>query len=302
MMKYIKRIMTLVLVLFLGLLASCGNQGETSSITTSEKNENYKGYLDLSYGEDKRNILDLYIPKNYKNDYIILFIHGGAWVAGDKNTYSSMMEGIASLGVACASMNYRYVSKEAGISDLLEDVSNAISFIKSYSLENLNISLNQMALFGYSSGAHLSLLYSYKNKDISSIPLKFVVSLAGPTDLTLDSFYDSSLSYTLLSRMIKKNFTQETKNSVLDDLLAISPISYVDEKTIPTLLVQGDLDDIVNVQNAIKLKEKLDLYHVPNQFVEYEDANHLLITNSDVTKTLFEKIFVFATNYFFMSE
>ena len=44
-----------------------------------------------------------------------------------------------------------------------------------------------MAIGGYSSGAHLTLLYEYGFRKNSAIPIKFVINMCGP--VTLDDYY-----------------------------------------------------------------------------------------------------------------
>ena len=52
--------------------------------------KNYTVYFDCAYGSEERQVMDLYIPKNYTGDAgLMLFIHGGAWIAGDKEAYES---------------------------------------------------------------------------------------------------------------------------------------------------------------------------------------------------------------------
>jgi acetyl esterase/lipase len=296
--KYFKRLFIIVLALCTFILASCENNDTTSTITSTKEVETYQIYKDLSYGDNQRNALDLYMPSNYQNHSIVLFLHGGAWVSGDKSFYKDYMTKIAALGIPCASMNYRYISKNVSCYDILDDITNALSFLKEYSLNNFNVELNKLALFGYSAGAHHSLLYGNKNKNISPIDVKMIVSLAGPTDLTLDSYYqESELSYTLFSYMIDKKFTKDNRDSVRDDLLAISPITYIDSNSVPTIIVQGLKDTSVDPINSYNLDEQLTLNNAPHKFITMPNSDHLLSKDKKIFASLYFEFSNFATMY-----
>ena len=51
--------------------------------------------LSLTYGEHERHTVDLCIPKNIKKTGLVLYIHGGAWVAGDKDMYRDTIKEIS---------------------------------------------------------------------------------------------------------------------------------------------------------------------------------------------------------------
>ena len=63
----------------------------------------------LSYGEGKENVYDLYIPKqlmNGKETSLILFIHGGSFTSGDKADEDMWCKYFASKGFITATTNY----------------------------------------------------------------------------------------------------------------------------------------------------------------------------------------------------
>ena len=90
-------------------------------------------YFDLSYGTHERQVVDLFIPDDASGDLgLVLFIHGGAWIAGDKESYEGGMEyGATELGIATASVNYRYISDDVDLLDVLDDIDDALAVIKS---------------------------------------------------------------------------------------------------------------------------------------------------------------------------
>ena len=69
-------------------------------------------YFNMAYGTHERQVVDLCIPNGATGDTgLVLFIHGGAWIQGDKESYEGGMSyGASELGIATASLNYRYIS------------------------------------------------------------------------------------------------------------------------------------------------------------------------------------------------
>src|SRR5262245_48396109 len=64
-------------------------------------------HRDLRYGDHKdRNTLDLFVPKAEKPLPLIIWVHGGAWLAGSKNGNNPAMP-LLEKGYAVAAINYR---------------------------------------------------------------------------------------------------------------------------------------------------------------------------------------------------
>ena len=55
---------------------------------TDSQQYNCQTFFDLSYGTHERQVVDLFVPENASGDLgLVLLIHGGAWIAGDKESY-----------------------------------------------------------------------------------------------------------------------------------------------------------------------------------------------------------------------
>lgn len=122
---------------------------------TSIKNK----YLDISYAPiSEAQKLDIYLPNEKKEKYpVIIFIHGGAWMSGDKRENFSLpiLRGLKE-GYAVVSINYR-LSGEAIFPAAIEDVKAAIRFVRA-NADKYNLNAEQITLFGRSSGANLATL------------------------------------------------------------------------------------------------------------------------------------------------
>lgn len=256
------------------------------------------------YGLNERQIMDLYLPKNSDGEVgLVLFIHGGAWVAGNKDGYADNIQDICEeYGYAAAAINYRYLSDSVTLNDIADDIDLALQKIKSIGEEN-GININKVLLTGTSAGGHLSLFYAYSRRETAPITPAAVVSYCGPTDLTDENFYyNNDLGTvtafgsveklaTLFSKGCGKTFTYETRDSAKSELLAVSPISYVDENTVPTVINHGQKDTVVPFSNAVSLTNKLKEYGVKYDFNIYPNSEHNLASDSESAK-IADKLFV----------
>ena len=153
-----------------------------------------------NYEKNERNVYDLYIPYSAllnKDNYngIILFVHGGSWIEGSKESFEEFCKIYGELGYITATMGYTVlhgIYPNNNIFRIMDEISFCINSIKeelkSRGFNETNLGL---ALGGYSAGGHLVLLYSYLMTS-SSIPLKFVIDICGPISIEPKHFYKLS--------------------------------------------------------------------------------------------------------------
>ena len=238
-------------------------------------------YRDVEYGTHERQVLDLNIPKETDGEIgLVLFIHGGAWIAGDKSSYENGIRSAAdTYGYAAASINYRYISDTVSFADILDDIDAALACIKEIGIEN-GVNINKVLLTGDSAGGHLSLLYAYSRAETAPITPAAVVSNSGPTDLYDNNFYinnalgDAEVLAGLFSDGCGKEFTYAERESVKQELMEASPVYYVNENTVPTVINHGMKDSIVPFSNAQTLDAKLTEYNVTHYFNAYPNSDH----------------------------
>ncbi len=255
-------------------------------------------YFDLSYGTHERQVVDLFIPDDASGDLgLVLFIHGGAWIAGDKESYEGGMEyGATELGIATASVNYRYISDDVDLLDVLDDIDDALAVIKDKGNE-VGVNINKVLLTGDSAGGHLSLLYAYARKNTAPVTPVAVISNSGPTDLYDDNFYhnnalgDETVICDLLSKACGQRFAYDTKESAKTALYSVSPIAYVSADCVPTVINHGTADSIVPFSNAVTLDALLTQYGVEHVLNVYDGADHDLGKDDEAKKKADELLF-----------
>lgn len=82
--------------------------------------------LDLSYGAQSRNKLDLFLPTE-KPWGLFVFVHGGYWMRFDKTTWSHLAEGAVRRGFAVAMPSYT-LCPDTGIAGIACEVAEAVGF------------------------------------------------------------------------------------------------------------------------------------------------------------------------------
>ncbi len=115
-------------------------------------------HANVSYGPHKRNVLDLYLAESATPTPLVIYIHGGGFVAGDKSHIDAkIIRSTLDAGMSFASINYRFVDgKDVLFPAPQHDGARAVQFLRSKAQE-WNLDPNRVACFGGSAGAGISL-------------------------------------------------------------------------------------------------------------------------------------------------
>jgi acetyl esterase/lipase len=211
--------------------------------------------------------MDGYLPagRNTQTRTIII-VHGGGWIAGDKNDYSDWALGLSDKGYAVFNINYRLCDGSATWRDQIEDMGRAVDCIRDLS-GTMIFSRNKIALMGLSAGGHLALLYTHRYDTAHKIDT--VISLAGPTDITSSALHDM---------LILKYFDLDTVFTSDEDKHTSSPLEAVGST--PTLLFHGQVDDTVPYQQSQAMYNALVSHGTVTALYLYSDTDHSVITNA----------------------
>jgi acetyl esterase/lipase len=224
-------------------------------------------------------LLDLYRPAEVNEPLpLIVWIHGGAWQAGDKKFFP--IRGLEQDGFAIASINYRFTD-QAIFPAQIHDCKAAIRFLRA-NAGRFGIDPNSIGAAGDSAGGHLAALVGTSggvrelegrvggNLEYSST-VRAVCDWYGPTDFL--AFADPDQFDPQRHPVVEKLFggpvTQKKQLA-----RAASPISHVDPKDPPFLIMHGDKDNVVPLDQSIRFYEKLKKAGVPAELIVVEGAGH----------------------------
>jgi len=148
--------------------------------------------LDVAYGSDPAQQLDLYLPLN-RNAPVVMFLHSGGWISGDKRNVPDMAMRFVERGYAVVSVEYRLAPQHTFPAQV-HDVKHAIRWLKSYGEHAGLVDGNRIVAYGTSAGGHLAAFIGatpgrYEPTELSHDETRFdstivgVISVVGPTDL-----------------------------------------------------------------------------------------------------------------------
>jgi acetyl esterase/lipase len=228
--------------------------------------------------------MDVYFPETIGGPApALLYIHGGGWIGGDKNTSQGLddIPALTSAGYLVANVDYRRAGKYP-FPDMIIDVKCAVRFLRAHAAE-FNIDPNRFGAWGSSAGGHIVSLLGLTDPSVGwdvggyaeqSSRIQAVVDMFGPVDLTVPEYQ---------KRFEKKGYLLfDVMNPSMALLAQASPISYVTSDDPPFLIIHGDQDMVVNISQSESLYQRLLAVGVPAQLVIVQHANHNFVPMGDV--------------------
>jgi alpha-L-fucosidase 2 len=236
--------------LFTGLLFTICFYGKIAFADAS-----YEGAtrFDIAYGTNggEKLLLDAHVPAGAGTFPVVLIIHGGGWMAGDREKDIVPVFAPVATNFTWFTISYRLAPTNRWPA-CFEDVQTAIRWVKAHAAE-FKGDPARIALLGYSAGGQLAALAgTHPDADTK---VQAVVLFAPPTDLVADNERRGGLTPSM-----KALFGFDTTN-ITDNVRVIlrenSPLTYVKAGLPPFLIVQGDEDKTVPIGQSRAFQEKL---------------------------------------------
>jgi acetyl esterase len=248
-------------------------------------------YENIKYGPHERNVLDFWQAKSEQPTPVLVCIHGGGFVGGNKSVQPQLLKECLDSGISVAAINYRY-STQAIAPAPFHDGARAVQFLRSKA-KDWNVDPNRFAATGGSAGAGISLWLGF-HIDMAD-PKSDDPILHQSTRLTCMVVFDGQTSYD--PRFIRQLFPGKDiykigplqklfdfDPSKLDDLPAekyklfeeVSAINHVAKESPPVLLFYNSPIDAEITNQGIGihhplfgkvLKEKMDALQVSCEVV-----------------------------------
>lgn len=211
---------------------------------------------------------------------MIVLIHGGGLMRGDKDKFDDRIAKFADRGIAAASVMYRF-APQYRFPAPIEDVQAAVRFIKA-NAKTYHIDPERIVLFGNSAGAYLASMVgvtgnvkpekNYFSKhnlypEFDSTVAAVVAFSGSPVDFSLPEYQD----FFLVERFISHDIT-DRKTA----LAAMSATTYLDKNDPPFFLVHGTADEVASASMSRDFAADLKAAGVPHHYMEIEGAKHSL--------------------------
>ena len=230
-------------------------------------------FCDLAYAEsDPQQVLDVYRPAGRKDLPVIVSVHGGAWVYGDKELYRYYAMDLARRGFAVVNFSYR-LAPEAKFPAQLEDVCLVFRWVMK-NIGSFGGDARRLFAVGDSAGAHLLCLYCAMQTDPAYAErFSFRAPEGGlPRAAALNcGAYRVSGSGGAMKGLMKDLMP---RGSSREDISALDPVRWVGPAFPPAYVMTAVRDFLKD--DAEVMKKALDAAGVPNERHVYDDPSHSL--------------------------
>jgi acetyl esterase/lipase len=224
--------------------------------------------------------LDLHLPPGKPRAPLIVWVHGGAWRSGSKT--GMPLGRLVEDGYAIASVDYR-LSTEAKFPAQVHDIKAAIRFLRTHASE-WRVRSNKIVIAGDSAGAHLAALVGVSNGNTElegnvgnerkqSSDVQGIISYYGAANLT--TILNQSTPHGLKVRVpALELLLGDQPTNVLALARLASPVFHVDSHDPPLLLLHGDQDPQMPINQSLELLGAYQKVKAPVQFEVAHGAAH----------------------------
>lgn len=247
--------------------------------------------------------LDIYHPTGNvsgKNP-VIVFIHGGGWIKGDKSGLEfgkfGIVDSLRSLGFYILSINYTLLDGNQVFPKNIVDCKDAVRWVRK-NADRYGFDPNRIGVWGGSAGGHLALLTACTQEqefigDLNlmsySSKVDYVIDFYGPTDLESLFLLSSSAEklvqlkdtnkqqYDYLNHRMSLLFgvrLEENTPLITKNSFDYSPINRLSHVSAPVLIIHGDQDKAVPVTQSQSFAQALTNKGSVVRYIELEGVSH----------------------------
>lgn len=191
--------------------------------------------------------IDIFVPQNVVAPPLIIFVHGGGWISGDKTMYADEVGYWLEQGYACVLASYR-LAPLSTFPAQIEDLQDLVMYLRE-NHEKYGYDPKRFVAFGNSAGGHLAAMlgscdtYFGTQHLTAAYKVEAVVSICGLLDLREPRTNHNAIGWSFLEQFLG-TLDDEPKN------IQASPLAQVSPGDAAMLIIHGELDDIVPVSQA----------------------------------------------------
>jgi acetyl esterase/lipase len=206
-------------------------------------------------------------PPAIKNGIGVLLVHGGGWSQGDRSQLKGYGVLLGRRGYTCVASEYRLTGEGLWPAQI-EDVKCALRYMRASAAE-FGIDPERIVVSGNSAGGHLALMAGAESRaefegaggnadQLSSVAA--VISFYPPTGLDARAWGGMPALF--------------GKGAPVETIRGASPLTYASANFPPTLLIQGNKDEVVPAAEATNMYEALEKAGVPVELHMFANQPH----------------------------
>jgi len=227
--------------------------------------------------KDTKQVLDVIVPRGEGPFPILISIHGGGWISGDKYHYTRIARQFANAGKLVFNVNYRLAPKFR-FPIQFQDIAAAVGWTYR-NAHRYGGDVNNIFLSGDSAGAHLAswhaaalnrpelLKYAEISDPIPGENIKGMLLLFGVYDLETATNLGFPGLKTSIEAFIGKNRRSYKKIAHI-----ASPIRHIDRRYPPVFLTAGEKDRLY--MQSVDMAKALEEIGVPFRTAFFSRKEH----------------------------
>ncbi len=237
--------------------------------------------------------LDVFRKTNSQNRPCVVYIHGGAFLLGQKNGLPPTLQNpetfnrFLDAGITVVAIDYRLAGESIWPAQL-HDASAAIAWIQ-HRAQGLGIDAANIFLWGESAGAHIAmhtgLRFNPNAEEYERLnglaKIAGIINWYGPNDLVAQGSQPNSPEARLLGGQ-----PQDLPEASWD----ANPCNFVTKDAPAIQIRHGNADKVVSVDQSRLLKAKLDEVGATYDYAEVPEADHCFFNFSPVLALVDEAV------------
>jgi acetyl esterase/lipase len=239
--------------------------------------------------------MDVFTPKKDANGAAVIVVVSGGWFSGTEHIRPAMYAPFLQRGYTVFAVVHGSQPKFT-VPEIIDDINRAVRFIR-YHAKDYGVDPDRFGIIGASAGGHLSLMQATAGDlgkpdatdhvDRVSSRVQAVCAFFPPTDLLnygakgkemlARSFqvpFTAAVDYKTYSKAKALYLPVTEENEQREISKRISPITHVTPDDPPTLLIHGDKDELVPLQQSEEILAKFKEAGVPAELIVKKGAAH----------------------------